>query len=113
MHIKDNFQSHVLLYKNYHVEMLTKLINKNIYGGCLVPVFSSSEAEQNGERILKIGWKLRKLWLFKACHYIENSYSQTWEQHLNGKPPAIYILIHVYTVRCLTTPYQFLYLGPV
>ena len=39
----------------YHEEMFTKLGNKNIYIDCLVPFFSSVDAEQYGERIIKIG----------------------------------------------------------
>ena len=50
--MKGPFHSHVLRVQN--VEMLTK-VNNDIYSGCLVPLFSSLEAEQYGERILKIG----------------------------------------------------------
>ena len=40
----------------WYVEMLLKLVNYNII---LIPFFSYFEAEQYGERIVKIGWKLR------------------------------------------------------
>ena len=39
----------------YHEEMFAKLVNKNIYIDCLVQFFSSVDAEQYGERIMKIG----------------------------------------------------------
>ena len=38
----------------YHEEMFIKVANKNIFTGCLVPIFASVEAEQYGEGIIKI-----------------------------------------------------------
>ena len=38
------------------VEMFTKVVNNNIHVGCL-----SFKAEEYGERIVEIGWKLRTL----------------------------------------------------
>ena len=40
---------------------MTKVVNNDIYTGCLVPFFPSVEAEQHDARIMKIGWKLREL----------------------------------------------------
>ena len=37
-----------------YIAMLTKVVNNNIYIGCLVLFCSSFEAEQYGERIMKI-----------------------------------------------------------
>ena len=42
-----------------YVKMLPKVVNNNIHIG-----------EKYGERIMEIRGKLRKLWLFKASHYI-------------------------------------------
>ena len=52
----------------YHEETFIRVPNKNIYTGCLVPFFLSVEAEQYGERIMKIGWKIRKLCLIKVSY---------------------------------------------
>ena len=38
----------------WYVEILTKVVNKVIYIGCLVLFSSSLEAEHNDERIMKI-----------------------------------------------------------
>ena len=54
----------------YNKEMFTKVVNKYIYTSCLLSFFSSVEAEQNGERIIKIGQKFRKLSLFTASYNI-------------------------------------------
>ena len=67
--------------------MLIKVLNINIFIGCVVPFILSVEAEHNDERIMKIGRKLRKLWLFKASLYIilwlSLAVSCTWKQPLN------------------------------
>ena len=44
----------------WYVKMLSKVGDNN----------RPFKAEQYGERIMEIGVKLRKLWLFKASHYI-------------------------------------------
>ena len=67
--VKGSFHSDGFAIFEYREEMFTKLVNKNIYIDCLVSFFSSVDAEQNGERILKIGRKLRKLYAFKQSCY--------------------------------------------
>ena len=47
-------------------------------------IFLSFEAEHYGERIVKIGQKLSKLWLFKASKYMESRHLHTWKQPLSG-----------------------------
>ena len=47
--------------------MLLKVVNNNIYIGCLAQFFC--EAGHYYESIVKIGWKLRKLWLFMTSLY--------------------------------------------
>ena len=73
MHVKGCFHLHVLRFLNDGVEMLTKVVIKLF----MQVIFSSFDARQYGERIMKIGWKLRNLWLFKACHYIESCYCKS------------------------------------
>ena len=55
--------------------------------GCLVPFYSSFEAEQYGERILEIRGTLRKLCRFKESQCIifwsSVTASCTWKQPLN------------------------------
>ena len=67
--------------------MPLKVVNKNIYTGCLVSFFSLFDAEPYGERILEIGRKLRKLCRFKEsqCIILWSSVtaSCTWKQPLN------------------------------
>ena len=67
--LKGSFHSLGLRLWNNNKDMFTKLANNNIYTGCLVPFFSSVEAEQYGVGIMKIGSKLRKLCLFKPSYY--------------------------------------------
>ena len=51
-------------------------------------IFSSFEAEQYGEIIIKIGYKIRKLCLFKASHYILNTKTRSRvATRVNGNSP--------------------------
>ena len=67
--------------------MLTKVVNNNIYAGCLVPCYSSFEAIQYGEKNVKIGRKLRKLYRFEESHFLilwsSVRASCTWKHPLN------------------------------
>ena len=57
----------------------------------MVAMCSSFEAEQYGERIIKIGQKLRKLCLFKATNYILEFLSRQIQKRVatrvNGNGP--------------------------
>ena len=72
-HYKGAFPFTCFVISEWHVEMLAKWGNHNIYIGCLIP----SEAEQYGERIEKLGWKLRKSWVIKWPLYIESCYRES------------------------------------
>ena len=61
---------------NDGVEMLRNIVIKVFMQVILVSFYSSIDAGQYGERIMKIGRKLRNLWLFKASHYIESCYGK-------------------------------------
>ena len=52
---KEQFPFRRFAIFEYHEEMFAKLVNKRIHIDCLVSIFSSVEAEQYGEGIMKIG----------------------------------------------------------
>ena len=64
-----------------YVEMLTKVANYNIYLGCLVPLFSSFEAEQYGEGIMKTACQ-------SPFYYIKDSFHNSRPM---WKRPIVYM----------------------
>ena len=77
--------------------MVTKVVNKHIYAHCLASSYLSFEAKQYGERIMKIGWKLRKLCPIKTPYNIFNLFGESrpreWKQRFRKRSRVACFLV--------------------